>query len=358
MVRGVIHIINPYDPGKFPEDISKKYGISKAEIISLSSNENPFPPPESVKKVYEEAFNKVNLYPHPFYRDLKEKIAEYTGVDEELIAVGNGASELLKMICEVNLEAFDPVVIPIPGYTLYAILAMLMDASIRFLEFPGYRIKAEEILKENGKLTFLCSPNNPTGNLIDGKELEKILRKAEGLVVVDEAYTEFSKKSHLKLLKKYDNLIIVRSFSKFFSLAGLRVGYAMGNEETIKAIEKIRLPFNISGISAMVAKACLESVEYFEMIRDEIVRERERVLKELKKFDGIGVYPSDANFILIKIKKEKDFEKEFQEFFERKGIILRNVTGLLGLDGLHFRVTIGKSDQNDKFLSALEEILG
>jgi histidinol-phosphate aminotransferase len=357
MVRGVIHLINPYDPGKFPEDIHKIYDIPESQVISLSSNENPFTPPEDVKKAYEKAFNKVNLYPHPYYRDLKEGISDYTGVDEELIAVGNGAGELLKMICEVNLEAFDPVVIPIPGYTLYAIFAMLMDASIRFIEFPRYEIKGEEVLKEEGKLVFLCSPNNPTGNLVSKNELEKILKDCDGLVVVDEAYAEFSKTSHLNLLKKYDNLVIVRSFSKFFSLAGLRVGYALGNEETIRAIERVRLPFNISYVSAIVAKACLENLEYFKSKRDEIVRERERVSRELSKFEGVEVYNSDANFILVRVTGDKEFENKFLRFLEGRGIIIRNVTGLLGLDGLHFRITIGKKEQNDAFLRAFEEIL-
>ncbi len=356
MVRGVIHIINPYDPGKFPEDISKKYGIPEAEVISLSSNENPYPPPESVRKAYEDAYSKINLYPHPLYQELKEGIAEYIDIDEELIAVGNGASELLKMICEVNLEAFDPVTIPIPGYTLYAVLAMLMDASIKFIEFPRYRISSDEIIKNDGKIIFLCSPNNPTGNLIPEKEVKKILRETEGIVVVDEAYTEFSKKSHIHLLKRYDNLIIVRSFSKFFSLAGLRVGYAVGNPETIEAIEKVRLPFNLSYISAIVARACLDSIDYFEKMRDRIIKERKRVEKELSRFNDIEVYPSDSNFILIKIKKEREFEAKFQESFERKGIILRNVTGLLGLNGVHFRVTIGTKDQNDRFLEVMREL--
>ncbi len=356
MVRGVIHIINPYDPGKFPEDISKKYGVPEAKVISLSSNENPYLPPENVRKAYESAYNKINLYPHPAYQELKEGIAEYISMDEELIAVGNGASELLKMICEVNLETFDPVTIPIPGYTLYAILAMLMDASIRFVEFPGYRIKSEDIVKNDGKIIFLCSPNNPTGNLIPEKELKKILKETEGIVVVDEAYTEFSKKSHIHLLKKYDNLIIVRSFSKFFSLAGLRIGYAIGNHETIEAIEKVRLPFNLSHISAIVARACLDSIDYFEKIRDRIVKERERVEKELRKFKEVEVYPSDANFILMKIKRGVEFETKFQEDFERKGIILRNVTGLLGLDGVHFRITIGTRDQNNRFLEVMREL--
>jgi histidinol-phosphate aminotransferase len=354
MVRGVIHIINPYDPGSFPEDIEKRYGVKSSDVISLSSNENPFLPPDNVKRAYNDSFKFINRYPHPVYRDLKERISDLINVDSENIAVGNGASEILKMICEVHLEAFDPVTIPIPGYTLYAILSMMMDASIRFIDFPEYQIDPEKLLEKRSKLIFICSPNNPTGNSVPESVMRKILRNTDAIVVVDEAYSDFSKTSHIKLIDEFDNLVVVKSFSKFFSLAGLRVGYAVGNQETIQSIEKVRLPFNISTISAKVAEACIESIDYFNEIRDYIIRERERISKKLEKMERLKVYPSDANFILFRIEGE---DREIKERFERKGIILRNVTGLMGLDGTHFRVTVGKKEHNDMFLQILQDYL-
>ncbi|AGK60233.1 histidinol phosphate aminotransferase apoenzyme [Archaeoglobus sulfaticallidus PM70-1] len=351
MVRNVIHFINPYDPGRFPEDL----GISESKIISLSSNENPLLPPDDVKEAYIRAFDRINRYPHPFYDDLKELISEYVDVEKDMIAVGNGASEILKMICEVNLEAFDKVIIPMPGYTMYIVFSMLMDASIRLVEFPEYKVDAGKI--EDGKLIFLCSPNNPTGNSIPEREVRRILESFSGLVVIDEAYAEFSKKSFLRLVDEFENLIVVRSFSKFFSMAGARVGYAVGNYETISAIEKVRLPFNISYISVAVAKACLDNLDYFIKVRDEIVREREWLYRELKKFDSLKVYPSDANFILVRFDDLSD-SQEVSRYFESKGIILRDVTGLIGLDGVHYRITVGRREDNLKFLSALEKFLG
>jgi|Deesub1362A_J573_1020465.scaffolds.fasta_scaffold00459_4 histidinol-phosphate aminotransferase len=354
MVRGVIHIINPYDPGKFPSDISQKYGIDESEVISLASNENPFLPPENVRRIFESEYKHINRYPHPSYPELKKKISTYIGVDESCIALGNGASEILKMICEVNLEAFDPVVIPIPGYTLYAILAMMMDASLKFIEFPGYNVRAEDVLSEEAKLIFLCSPNNPTGNTVKRKEVIRILENTNAIVVIDEAYTEFSDKSFIDLTNEFENLIVVRSFSKFFSLAGMRVGYAVSKNETIEAIEKVRLPFCISNIAARVAEACIDSLNHFRKIRDEIVKERIWLEKSLRKFKNLEVYPSEANFILVKV-KEEDLDT-IEKKIESNGIIVRDVTGLMGLDGPHIRITVGKRPENEKLVGVLEEI--
>jgi histidinol-phosphate aminotransferase len=352
MVRGIVHIINPYDPGKFPEDLEREYGIKCSEVVSLSSNENPFLPPESVREEYIKAFEQVNRYPHPFYRDLKEEISEWLDIEEERIAVGNGASELLKMVCEVNLEALDPVTIPIPGYMLYAILAMMSSASINFIEFPGYEISPEKILEKDAKIIFLCSPNNPTGNAIPKAKLKKILRNTSALVVVDEAYSDFSDTTFIRLTDEFENLVVVKSFSKFFSLAGLRIGFAVGGE-TISAIEKVRLPFNLSNVSVRTAIACLRSIDHFMRVREYICKERDRVFEELNKIPNVRVYPSSANFILLRIDKEGIST----DLFERRGILVRDVTGLMGLEGYHIRVTIGRREENDLFIESLKELL-
>jgi histidinol-phosphate aminotransferase len=347
MIRGVIRLISPYDV-KFPSDIAKKYGFKESDVLQLGSNENPYPPSEEVRKEYERAIVRINRYPHPSYSDLKDSLAEYVGVDAEQIAVGSGASELLKNICDATLDAMDPVVIPVPSYTLYAIFAMLRDASISFIESPNYEIKADK-LERAAKLTFLCSPNNPTGNAIPKNEIKKIL-KSEGLVVVDEAYVEFANSSVVKLVNEFENLVVVRSFSKFFGLAGLRIGYAIGSAEFVEAIEKIRLPFNVSNVAYHTAIAALRSIDYYKEIRNKIVQERERLAKRLKKFSFLDVYPSEANFVLVRIKDINVLEK-----LEKKGIVVRNVTGLMGLKGKHMRITVGTEEENDRLLKALED---
>ncbi|HID42528.1 MAG TPA: histidinol-phosphate transaminase [Archaeoglobaceae archaeon] len=350
MIRNLINLINQYDAGKFPADISKKYKIRESDVIQLGSNENPYPPSKKVRNVYFDSLIKINRYPHPYYPELKESISSYLNVDKELIAVGNGAGDILRYICDVILEPMDSVIIPVPSFTLYAIFAMMRDASINFLKFPGYEIKSEEI--PDSKLIFLCSPNNPTGNTIPQKEVKEILKNTSGYVVMDEAYAEFADKTCLKLIEKFDNLIVVRSFSKFFALAGLRIGYAVGNSEVIEAIEKVRLPFCITSVAERVAIAALDSIDYYMEIRDEITEEREKLTKNLGKLKFLEVCPSESNFILVKVRGEMNITQKFEE----RGIILRNVTGLIGLDGPHFRITVGTVEENERLLEVFKEI--
>ncbi len=343
-MRDVVRIINPYDAGKFPED------LKAARVIQLGSNENPYEPSEEVRKAYIDAFSRINRYPHPYYGKLKEKIAEYVGCSVENVAVGCGASELISCICQCLIDELDVVAIPIPGYTLYAIYSMLRNASLQFPYFKNYELRGDVIAELKPKLTFICSPNNPTGNIVERDVVEEIA-EASQYVVLDEAYVEFADESLTDLALEYDNVIILRSFSKFFGLAGLRVGYAIASKEIVEGLEKIRTPFSLSQPAVACAIAAIESLEYYRKLREKIVVERERLERELRKFEWLRVYPSKANFVLVKVLRDGVAEK-----LERKGIIVRNVTGLLGLEGEHIRITVGTPEENDELLKALREI--
>lgn len=341
-MRYVVSLINKYDAGKFPRDL-KEMGIDRA--IQLASNENPYPPPEEVVEAIRREVLWINRYPHPEYKDLKERIAEYCEVDYGMISLGSGVMDILKVIADVLLEPFDKVVVPMPSYSYYTFVSMLRDAGVEEVIFEGYKVSVENL---SGKLIFLCSPNNPTGNTVN----EEVVRTAcENFqyVVLDEAYAEFAGKSFVKLLDDYENLIILRTFSKYFGLAGMRIGYALSNEEIAEAIEKIRSPFAISPLSARAAEVALENLEYYEKIRRKIISLRERMRKELEKY--YFVYPSEANFLLFKHNRSNLVD----EFLER-GIILRDVTGLRGLEGYHVRVTVGREKEVEAFVEVLREL--
>jgi len=341
-MREVIRFINPYDAGFFPEDFPSRV------VIQLGSNENPYEPSEEVKKAYLDSLHTINRYPKADYRRLKEAISDYTGFPIENIAVGCGASELIQSVCNVIIDELDKVVIPMPSYTMYAIYAMLRSASISFPVFEGYTVDSEVIAMEKPKLIFLCSPNNPTGNTIERKVVEELAMHSE-YVVLDEAYVEFSGKSSIDLVNELDNLIVLRSFSKYFGLAGMRIGYAVCNPDLTEAIEKVRLPFAISHPAVNSAIAAIKSENYYEAVKEKIVSERERVFSELSKIDWLEPYPSEANFILAKVHSEDDITKKLLE----KGIIIRDAS-VMGLDGVHIRITIGKKEENDRLLEALK----
>ncbi len=343
MVRRVINCINEYKAGKHDGR------------IKLSSNENPYPPPVEVIDTLKEALNSVNRYPDSKYGELKMAISEYLNVDVDEIFLGNGISDCIANICNAVIEPLDRVTIPVPSYTMYVMYSMLREASLNLPNYPYYRIDFDDFVRyRDSKLTFLCSPNNPTGNVIDLKDLRYVLESFKGYVVLDEAYVEFSKGSAIKLVEDYENLVILRTFSKYFGLAGLRVGYGICKDyEFVSALEKIRLPFCINNLAVFACKTALRCLDYYEKIKRMIVVERKRLYKELSKFEGLEVFPSEANFILVRVKDNL----KLAERLEEKGILVRDLTGLMGLEGEHVRITVGRKEENDALLNALREIL-
>lgn len=339
-MRGVVRIINPYDAGVFPE----------GNVILLNSNENPYEPSEEVKRAYIESISKINRYPNPSYEKLKKALSEYLGLDIERIAVGCGSSELISRVCDILLEELDKVVIPMPSYSLYVSYAMLRNASILLPIYDRYSITTEFFEKEKPKLSIICSPNNPTGNTVDKRVVEKIAENSEYLLI-DEAYAEFAESNLLEMVHEFDNVIILRSFSKFFGLAGMRVGYAVAEKDIVEALEKIRLPFAISSPGVATAISALKSLNYYIEIKKKIVEERERVYKELKRL-GFEVYPSEANFILFKADK-----RLFEKLLEH-GVVVRNLGGLIGLEGNFIRMTIGRREENDRVIKIIESQCG
>jgi histidinol-phosphate aminotransferase len=346
-MRGVLRIINRYDPGVIPENISE----AAPKLILLGSNENPYPPSKRVAEAYVQSLNLVRIYPDADYRLLKRKIAEYSGFEVRNIAVGCGASEIISCLCNAILEPLDRVVIPMPSYTLYAIYAMLRDSEILFPVFDSYSVEADVIAEYKPKLTFLCSPNNPTGNTVERKVVEKVAENSE-YVVLDEAYVEFAETSCSDLVREFDNIVILRSFSKFFGLAGMRVGYAITSPQIADAIEKIRLPFGISHPSVVTAIAALESMDYYLELRDKIVVERERLFRELSRISYLKPYPSKANFILVRVEGIENLEN----ILLKEKIIVRSVTGLMGLEGEHVRITVGRREENDRLIEVLRKL--
>lgn len=330
-----MRIINPYDAGVFPE----------GEVINLSSNENPYKPSKAVKKAYLDSMTKINRYPDASYSKLKIAISEYLGIEPERISVGCGSSELISRVCEVLVEELDRVVIPMPSYSLYLVYAMLREASISTPIFEKYEINPNFFEDLKPKLTIICSPNNPTGNTVKKDVVERILESSE-YVLIDEAYAEFSDENFLNFVLEFDNVIVLRSFSKFFGLAGLRIGYAISNKEISDAIEKIRLPFAISSPGVEAAISAIKSIEYYIEVRNKIIMERERIFYELKKME-FEVFPSKANFLLVKV------QNDVFEFLKDKDVFVRRIDNLIGLEGRYLRITIGKKEENNVLIKFL-----
>ncbi|MCD6140252.1 MAG: histidinol-phosphate transaminase [Thermococcus sp.] len=321
----------------------KPYKVLEGDYkIWLDKNENPFDIPTEIKEEILEELKNIpfNRYPHITADPLREKIAEFLGFEKGNIIVGNGSDELISLI--LKLFEGDHIVISSPTFGMYDFFAKL--EGIDLVDVPldeRFKLQNVEDYAENAKAIFICSPNNPTGNTQEREEIISILETGAP-VVLDEAYIEFAEGSNVDLVNEYDNLIVLRTFSKAFGLAGVRVGYAVTSKEIIDYLNRIKPPFALNSLSMRIAELTLDHYDLVKQNINYIIKERDRIYKEFKGY----VYPSEANFLLMKLNA--------YEFLLEKGIVVRKLGGRL--DG-HIRVTIGKKEENDELIKALKEFL-
>jgi len=310
--------------------------------IWLDKNENPFDVPAEIKEeIFEELKNvPFNRYPHITADPLRERIAEFLGFEKENVIVGNGSDEIISHL--LKLFEGDYIVISSPTFGMYDFFAKL--EGIDLVDVPldeRFKLQNVEDYAENAKTIFICSPNNPTGNTQEREKIISILETGAP-VVLDEAYIEFAESSNVDLINEYDNLIVLRTFSKAFGLAGIRVGYAIGSEEIIDYLSRIKPPFALNSLSMKTAELMLDHYDLVKQNINYIIKERERIYKEFKDY----AYPSEANFLLMRLNA--------YEFLLERGIVVRKLGGRL--DG-HIRVTIGKKEGNDELIKALKEFI-
>ncbi|MDI1471289.1 MAG: histidinol-phosphate transaminase [Thermodesulfovibrio sp.] len=322
--------------------------------IKLDANESPFP--VKLSDFISEINIPLNRYPDPEALALRKALSKKIKLNYKKLIVGNGSDELIYYLI---LTFGGPVLYPVPTFAMYKIIAQ----SVGVEQFESkldknFDIKEEEILKiiklKKPRLIFLSSPNNPTGNTFSTDKILKIIelaKKHSSIVVIDEAYQPFSSnKGFLTFLKDYDNLLILRTLSKI-GFAGLRVGYLIGDEQFLREIVKVRLPYNLDSITQYVATEALN--KFYSQVNkfiSQIVKERDRLYRELLKIKGVKVYPSEANFILLQIKNSKDVYKKLIN----EGILVRELSSTIKNA---IRVTVGTKDENDEFLKTLRKIL-
>jgi len=330
--------------------------------IKVNQNENPFDVPREIKD-YVLALARErswSRYPDLAAGELKSKLSEYAGWPEEGILVGNGSNELIQAIMIATLGPGKRLTIPVPTFTLYGMMARALGAEV--IEVPlrtDYSFDVDAILEAvedpGADLLVISSPNNPTGCLMDPADVERVVSSTEALVVLDEAYYEFSQVTCVPLMRRHDNLVILRTFSKAFSMAGLRVGYFLGAPELAAQISKCQLPYNLNFFSQAAAVKLLENRDaLFDRI-DYIRRQRDILYERMGNMEGLKPYRSWANFILF----ETDMLPA-KEVFERllsRGILVRDVSSYPMLSKA-LRVSVGTEEENGRFIEAMEDILG
>lgn len=337
--------------------LSARLGRKPEDIIKLDANENPYgPPPEVAKALGNLKFPYV--YPDPESRQLRAALAEDSGLESEYILVGCGADELIDLIMRCVLEPGDKIVDCPPTFTMYEFDASVNGALvIKVPRLPDFSLDVAQIVKvveqEKPKCIFLTSPNNPDGSIINDEDLLKIL-DLPILVVLDEAYIEFSSlQTRMSWVKKHDNLIVLRTFSKRAGLAGLRVGYGAFPLSIIEYLWRAKQPYNVSVAAEVSACAALQNPTYLEEVKNLLLQERDRLYDLLKEIPFLKPFPSHSNFILCEVTSGKD-AKKIKEDLAKMGVMIRHYDKK-ELKG-YIRISVGKPEHTDALMKGLKAL--
>ncbi len=340
LIRENIKSLQPYSSAR-----DEYKDATSTEIVFLDANENPFQ-------------NGVNRYPDPQQNSVKDLLSEIKSVSTKKILLGNGSDEVLDLIfrafCEPNQDNI--ITLP-PTYGMYSVLANINAIENRkVILTEDFQPKVKQILEaadNNSKILFLCSPNNPSGNSFSVGKVEELLTKFNGLVVIDEAYIDFSEqKSWLEKLNDYPNLIITQTLSKAYGLAGIRLGVCYASQEIISVLNNIKPPYNVNELTQQRAIERLSKMDEVQSEVTEIITQRQLLIENLKSVSFIqNIYPTDCNFVLVKV---DDATKRYKQLIE-KGIVIRNRTTQPLCENC-LRFTVGNQIENTKLLNALKEL--
>ncbi len=327
--------------------------------VKLNQNESPFDVPQEIKDELAETAKSLqwNRYPVNESPALLHKLAERHDVEPDQILLGNGSNQLFQTLLTATLEPGDRVVSTPPTFSLYDLYTTIYDGkSIDVLHAPGteypYKSVLAAIHQHNPKLVFVCSPNNPTGYETDLDLVAELCKASNGLVFFDEAYGEFSIQTAMPVLEEYENIVISRTFSKAFSMAGLRFGYFVARPEIIAQLRKVNIPYNVNIFTELVALRLLEEQENMHEHVLFLIQERQRIFHELEQIDGVTVFRSAANFLLFRGPEHINLFQALKEH----GVLVRDVSSYPLLEG-YSRVSIGYKEENDLFLDTLKSIM-
>jgi histidinol-phosphate aminotransferase len=356
-----IQSLTGYAVGETVDSLARRLNVDTSEIVKLNSNENFFLVKEKFRKLLYEVVNEIDprIYPQDEESEIKKALGEYLGVSPECITIGNGSDQLLYIITRIFLDKGDEAFSINPTYSMYRICAAHQKA--KYVEVPlkkDFSLDVEGVLASatsNTRLFFLANPNNPTANQFGIEEVKSVVEGIPGLVLVDEAYTNFARYSLTRLAKKHENLILLKTFSKAFGSAGLRLGFTVSNPglaETLR--EKAQLPWPVSSIILRTGLKLLANIELVNESIKKLKKERVRFIGKLNDIPGVRAFDSQTNFVLFKTNEKAD---DVFRALLNKGIIVKNIGKILHLQGC-LRTTIGLPEMNDKLIFALKQFLG
>lgn len=326
---------------------SARHEFEGKASVFLDANENPYGSPLE---------NNYNRYPDPLQQKLKNKISAIKGIPAQHIFLGNGSDEAIDLLFRIFCNpGIDNVIICPPTYGMYAVSAGINDVEVKEVQLTAdFNLDVPSIMKsvnDHTKMIFICSPNNPTGNAMRFDDVEFLLNNFRGIVVIDEAYINYSKqRSLIRELTEYENLVILQTFSKAWGMAGLRLGMAFSTTIIIDYMNRVKPPYNINSLTMELVENAIDNVSSVNEQIKQSVQERSRMTKELEKVSQvIIVYPSEANFLLVKVKNPD----ELYQYLIQDGVVVRNRSKVVGCEGC-LRITVGTETENNKLIDLMK----
>jgi histidinol-phosphate aminotransferase len=345
-LRKHLQSVTSYAPGEQPP--------AGSPVIKLNTNENPYPPsPEVVKALQNLDLECLRRYPDPTGCLFREAVSDALQVSADTVTAGNGSDELLGLIIRAFAEKDAKVVYPMPSYVFYRTLAELQETQpVEISSDEAFRLPLEALIEAQGAVTLIASPNSPTGHVVSMQDLEILARSLNGVLVIDEAYVDFAGSNALHLVQAHANVIVLRTLSKGYSLAGLRLGFAIAQPSLIQDLNKVKDSYAVDAIAALVGAAAIRDQAHKNLNVEKVLRSRPILQRQLEDL-GFNVWPSSANFLLVK--PSQDFHAvELQQALKAQGILIR----YFNLPGVEdkLRITIGTDAQNEQLRCCLAEI--
>ena len=344
--RPEIDVVTGYIPGEQPKSDSK--------IIKLNSNENPYPPSPKVKDVLQNFdWEWLRRYPDSSATDFRKAVSETLNVPTDWIIVGNGSDEVLNLVIRACTDESRQVVYPMPTYVLYRTLVEMQPAQTIEIDYPeNYKLPIEELVKADGAVTFIATPNSPSGHIVPIEDLRELASKLSGVLVIDEAYCDFATGDALSVVKEFENVISIRTLSKGYSLAGIRLGFGIANPKLLAGLYKIKDSYNIDAIASAIGAAAMRDQDYKNNCAEKVKISRVKLSVDLEKL-GFKVWDSQTNFLLVQ-PPQGNAEYLYLKLKE-KGILIR----YFKQEGLEdkLRSAVGTDEENKVLVEALSELL-
>ncbi len=343
--RPNIDAMTGYVPGEQPKP--------GTPILKLNTNENPYPPSPAAMAVLQQiTAESLRRYPDPYAKEFCQAVAEVEGIPSDWVMVGNGSDDILNIVIRACAEGSRTVAYPVPTYVLYGTLSQLQPAQV--VEIPyesGYELPIEDLIQTQAAVTFVASPNSPSGHQIPLEDLRTLAGCLDGVLVIDEAYVDFAESSALSLVREFANVLVSRTLSKGYSLAGLRLGYGIAQPRLLSGLFKVKDSYNIDAIAIQVGSAALRDQSYKCACADKVKGSRARLTEALQAL-GFKVWPSQANFVLT---QPPQSAQNLYHSLKENGILVRYFNQP-GLDD-KLRITVGSPEQNQQLVTLLSTLL-